>query len=169
MRGIRPTPRGGPEAAAAGGRFPLTLSVQYHDLHAPVLAASLLAGIVGQWSVLTEAHRLGKLPAELTRLRRYGLIIIDEVGYLPFEQDAANLVFQLVSSRYEHASLILTSNLPFSAWGGVFGDQAVAAAMIDRIVHHADVLTLKGASYRLRNRGIDTLPSIRTTTSDTDN
>ncbi|MCU1397636.1 MAG: replication protein [Acidimicrobiales bacterium] len=91
----------------------------------------------------------------------YGLIIIDEVGYLPFEQDAANLVFQLVSSRYEHASLVLTSNLPFSSWGGVFGDQAVAAAMIDRIVHHADVLTLKGASYRLRNRGIDTLPSIR--------
>jgi hypothetical protein len=101
-------------------------------------------------------------PHELTRLRRYGLIIVDEVGYLPFEQDAANLFFQLVSSRYEHASLILTSNLPFSGWGSVFGDQAVAAAMIDRIVHHADVLTLKGVSYRLRNRGIQTLPSIRT-------
>ena len=111
---------------------------------------------------LTEAHRAGKLPNELARLRRYGLIIIDEVGYLPFEQDAANLFFQLVSSRYEHASLILTSNLPFSGWGGVFGDQAVAAAMIDRIVHHADVLTLKGASYRLRGRCIDSLPSIRT-------
>lgn len=118
---------------------------------------------------LTDAHRQGHLPQELTRLRRYGLIIIDEVGYLPFEQDAANLFFQLVSSRYEHASLILTSNLPFSAWGGVFGDQAVAAAMIDRIVHHADVLTLKGASYRLRGRGIDSLPSIRTTTADTNN
>ena len=101
-------------------------------------------------------------PSSLTRLRRYGLIIVDEVGYLPFEQDAANLFFQLVSSRYEHASLILTSNLPFSGWGGVFGDQAVAAAMIDRVVHHADVLTLKGTSYRLRNRGIDNLPSIRT-------
>ena len=111
---------------------------------------------------LTDAHRASRLPTELTRLRRYGLIIVDEVGYLPFEQDAANLFFQLVSSRYEHASLILTSNLPFSGWGGVFGDQAVAAAMIDRVVHHADVLTLKGASYRLRNRGIDTLPSIRT-------
>ncbi len=110
---------------------------------------------------LTDAHRAGRLPQELTRLRRYGLIIVDEVGYLPFEQDAANLFFQLVSSRYEHASLILTSNLPFSGWGGIFGDQAVAAAMIDRVVHHADVLTLKGASYRLRNRGIDTLPSIR--------
>ena len=118
---------------------------------------------------LTDAHRQGRLPAELARLRRYGLIIVDEVGYLPFEQDAANLFFQLVSSRYEHASLILTSNLPFSNWGGVFGDQAVAAAMIDRIVHHADVLTLKGASYRLRGRGIDSLPSIRTTTDETDN
>ena len=111
---------------------------------------------------LTDSHRQGRLPAELAKLRRYGLIIVDEVGYLPFEQDAANLFFQLVSSRYEHASLILTSNLPFSSWGGVFGDQAVAAAMIDRIVHHADVLTLKGASYRLRGRGIDSLPSIRT-------
>ena len=63
---------------------------------------------------LTDAHRAGRLPQELTRLRRYGLIIVDEVGYLPFEQDAANLFFQLVSSRYEHASLILTSNLPLS-------------------------------------------------------
>ena len=72
----------------------------------------------------------------------------------------------MVSSRYEHASLVLTSNLPFSGWGGVFGDQVVAAAMIDRIVHHADVLTVKGSSYRLRNKGIDTLPSIRTTAND---
>src|SRR3954449_2950630 len=110
---------------------------------------------------LTDVHRAGRLPAELTRLRRHALIIVDEVGYLPFEQDAANLFFQLVSSRYEHASLILTSNLPFSSWAGVFGDQVVAAAMIDRIVHHADVIALKGASYRLRDRGVETLPSIK--------
>ena len=110
---------------------------------------------------LTDAHRHGLLPQELARLRRYGLIIVDEVGYLPFEQDAANLFFQLVSSRYEHASLILTSNLPFSSWGGVFGDQVVAASRIDRIVHLADVIALKGASYRLRDRGLDTLPSIK--------
>ena len=63
---------------------------------------------------LTDAHRSGRLPQELAKLRRYGLIIVDEVGYLPFEQDAANLFFQLVSSRYEHASLVQTSNLPFS-------------------------------------------------------
>jgi hypothetical protein len=61
----------------------------------------------------------------------------------------------------KHASLILTSNLPFSSWAGVFGDQVIAAAMIDRIVHHADVIALKGSSYRLRDRGIDTLPSIK--------
>jgi DNA replication protein DnaC len=66
---------------------------------------------------LTEAHRAGRLPQELARLRRYRLIIVDEVGYLPFEQDTANLVLQLVSSRYQHASLILTSNLPFSGRG----------------------------------------------------
>jgi len=110
---------------------------------------------------LADAHQAGRLAPELARLARYQLIIIDEVGYLPFGQDAANLFFQLVSSRYEHASIILTSNLAFSAWGSVFGDQAVAAAMIDRIVHHADVLALKGASYRLRDRNIDPLPSIK--------
>ncbi|WP_256840358.1 IS21-like element helper ATPase IstB [Ornithinimicrobium faecis] len=122
----------------------------------------VLFATANEWVTrLSEAHQRGRLEAELTRLRRYPLIIVDEVGYLPFEQDAANLFFQLVSSRYEHASLILTSNLPFSSWAGVFRDQVVAAAMIDRIVHHADVIALKGASYRLRDRGIDTLPSIK--------
>lgn len=86
----------------------------------------------------------------------------DDHGYIPFAQDAANLFFQLVSSRYEHASLILTSNLPFARRGDVFADRVVAAAMIDRIVHHADGITLKGSSHRLRNTGIDTLPSART-------
>ena len=121
----------------------------------------LFATAVDWTTRLTSAHQAGRLAAELAKLRRYQLLIIDEVGYLPFEQDAANLFFQLVSSRYEHASLILTSNLAFSNWGAVFGDQAVAAAMIDRIVHHADVIALKGSSYRLRNRDIDPLPSIK--------
>jgi DNA replication protein DnaC len=110
---------------------------------------------------LQTAHQQGRLPQELVLLRRYGLIIVDEVGYIPFEQDAANLFFQLVSSRYEHASLILTSNLPFARWGDVFGDQVVAAAMIDRIVHHADVISLRGSSFRLKDTGITTLPSAR--------
>ena len=100
---------------------------------------------------LQEAHSRGKLAAELTKLRRYSVLICDEVGYIPFDQDAANLFFQLVASRYEHASLILTSNLSFGRWGEVFGDQTVASAMIDPIVHHAEVLSLKGASYRLKS------------------
>ena len=124
----------------------------------------MLFGSASEWvSRLSEAHKRERLSTELTRLRRYPLLIVDEVGYLPFEQEAANLFFQLVSSRYEHASIILTSNLAFSGWASVFGDQVVAAAMIDRIVHHADVLTLKGASYRLRGRGDDTLPSVALT------
>jgi hypothetical protein len=100
-----------------------------------------------------------RLDQELKRVQRYGLIIIDEVGYLPFDADAANLFFQLVSSRYENASVILTSNLPFGRWAEVFGDQTIAAAMIDRLVHHAEVHTLTGDSYRTKNRGIDTLAS----------
>jgi len=110
---------------------------------------------------LADAHHTGRLGAELKRLRRYPLLIVDEVGYIPFEPEAANLFFQLVSSRYEHASIILTSNLPFARWGDVFGDHAVASAMIDRIVHHAEVLTLKGNSYRLKDTNL-TLPSEKT-------
>ena len=106
---------------------------------------------IGWVNRLQEAHSRGKLDAELKRLRRYSVLIVDEVGYIPFDQDAANLFFQLVSSRYEQASLILTSNLTFSRWGDVFGDPTVASAMIDRIVHHADVISLKGASYRMKN------------------
>lgn len=112
---------------------------------------------------LTEAHQADRLAAELKRQRRYQLIIVDEVGYLPFDQDAANLFFQMVSARYEQASLILTSNLPFASWGETFGDQAVAAAMIDRIVHHADVIALKGSSYRLRGHDPETLPAEKLT------
>ena len=103
---------------------------------------------------LADAHNAGRLQAELVRLGRYPLLVIDEVGYIPFEPEAANLFFQLISSRYERASLIVTSNKPFGRWGEVFGDEIVAAAMIDRLVHHAEVIALKGDSYRLKNRDI---------------
>jgi DNA replication protein DnaC len=94
------------------------------------------------------------LQAELIRLARYPLLVVDEVGYISFEPEAANLFFQLVSSRYERASLIVTSNKAFGRWGEVFGDEVVAAAMIDRLVHHAEVVALKGDSYRLKNRDL---------------
>lgn len=101
---------------------------------------------------LASAHHAGALEAELKKIRRYKLIIVDEVGYIPFDTDAANLFFQLVASRYETGSILVTSNLPFGRWGEVFGDEVVAAAMIDRLVHHAEVLTLAGESYRTRAR-----------------
>ena len=111
---------------------------------------------------LAEAHHAGRLQAELTRLGRYPLLVIDEVGYIPFEAEAANLFFQLVSGRYERASLIVTSNKPFGRWGEVFGDDTVAAAMIDRLVHHADVIALKGDSYRLKDRDLGRVPAATT-------
>ena len=117
-----------------------------------------------QWvNLLADAHTAGRLQAELVRLGRYPLLVIDEVGYIPFEPEAANLFFQLVSSRYERASLIVTSNKPFGRWGEVFGDDVVAAAMIDRLVHHAEVIALKGDSYRLKDRDLGRVPASSTT------
>jgi DNA replication protein DnaC len=108
-----------------------------------------------QWvAQLAEAQREGRLEAELRHLARIPLLVIDEVGYVPFDPEAANLMFGLISARYERASLIVTSNKPFSAWGEIFGDQVVAAAMIDRLVHHAEILALHGDSYRLRDKDL---------------
>ena len=101
---------------------------------------------------LQTAHRDGRLEHELKRLRRYRLLIIDEVGYLPFDADTANLFFQLIAARYEQGSILVTSNMPFGRWGEIFADDIVASAMIDRLVHHAEVLTLAGDSYRTRAR-----------------
>jgi DNA replication protein DnaC len=123
----------------------------------------VLFATASQWVArLAEAHTAGRLQAELHRLGRYPLLVIDEVGYIPFEPEAANLFFQLVSSRYERASLIVTSNKPFGRWGEVFGDDVVAAAMIDRLVHHAEVVALKGDSYRLKDRDLGRVPAATT-------
>ncbi|USX45207.1 IS21-like element helper ATPase IstB [Dietzia kunjamensis] len=96
---------------------------------------------VGWLTRLQTAHAGNRLEAELRKLRRYKLLIIDEVGYIPFDSDAANLFFQLVAHRYEQGSILVTSNMPFGRWGEIFADDIVAAAMIDRLVHHAEVLT----------------------------
>ena len=123
----------------------------------------VLFATAAQWvDRLAETHHAGRLQDELRRLARYPLIVVDEVGYIPFEAEAANLFFQLISSRYERASLIVTSNKPFGRWGEVFGDDVVAAAMIDRLVHHAEVVALKGDSYRLRNRDLGRVPATGT-------
>jgi DNA replication protein DnaC len=108
-----------------------------------------------EWvALLADQQHHGRLDDELKRLERYPLLICDEVGYIPFDPQAANLMFMLVSRRYERASLIVTSNKPFGAWGEIFGDEITAAAMVDRLVHHAEILSLKGDSYRLKDRDL---------------
>ncbi len=79
------------------------------------------------------------------------LLIVDEIGYLPISRTGAMLFFQLMSRRYEHASTVLTSNKGFEEWGEVFGDDVMAAALIDRLVHHCHIVNIRGNSFRMRH------------------
>ena len=115
---------------------------------------SPLADIVAS---LTRAEREGALRERIRFLCRASLLIVDEIGYLPVGAGAGNLFFQLVNARYERGAMILTSNRGFAEWGEVFGDQVVATALLDRLLHHAVVVQIEGASYRLRQH-IDLVP-----------
>jgi len=99
---------------------------------------------------LTKAEREGTLAQRIRFLTRTALLIIDEVGYLPLDKNGANLFFQLVNARYERGAMILTSNRSFQEWGEIFGDNVVAAALLDRLLHHAVVIQIEGNSYRLK-------------------
>ncbi len=101
---------------------------------------------------LSDARRAGRLTDELERLDRIPLLVVDEVGYIPFDPEAASLFFALVSSRYERSSLIVSSNKTFSAWAEIFGDAVAVEAMVDRLIHHSHIHVLKGDSYRLRGK-----------------
>jgi DNA replication protein DnaC len=111
---------------------------------------------------LAAARKGGTLEAELDRLRRIPLVIVDEVGYIPFDPDAAALFFALIASRYERASLIVSSNKTFSSWAEIFGDAMAVAAMVDRLVHHAEVIVLQGDSYRLKDRSKEVIAERKT-------
>ncbi len=99
---------------------------------------------------LVKAEREGRLADKIRFYARPSLLIVDEIGYLPITQGGANLFFQLVNARYEKGAMILTSNRGFAEWGDVFGDPVVATALLDRLLHHAVVVQIEGASYRLR-------------------
>ena len=99
---------------------------------------------------LALAQRAGQFASKLRFYTRTTLLIIDEIGYLPLPKEGANLFFQLVSARYEKGAMILTSNRGFSEWSEVFGDPVIASALLDRLLHHAVVIQIEGASYRLR-------------------
>jgi DNA replication protein DnaC len=106
---------------------------------------------------LTKAEREGNLRERIRFLCRAALLIVDEIGYLPITAGNGNLFFQLVNARYEKGAMILTSNRGFAEWGEVFGDPVVATALLDRLLHHAVVIQIEGASYRLRQH-IDLIP-----------
>jgi len=115
---------------------------------------------------LTTAHRQGRLKEYRRRsVQLPRLLIIDEVGYLPFSRDEASHFFQVIAQRYERDSVIITGNLPFAQWDTTFaGDATMTGAMLDRLLHHAHVAMVSGESYRLRERrkaGIN-LPSAKT-------
>ena len=99
---------------------------------------------------LTKAEREGNLVNRVRYFNRSALLIVDEVGYLPISPSGANLFFQLVNARYEKGAMILTSNRGFKEWGEIFGDNVIAAALLDRLLHHAIVVEIEGNSYRLR-------------------
>ena len=99
---------------------------------------------------LTKAEREGNLVNRVRYFNRAAVLIVDEVGYLPVSPSGANLFFQLVNARYEKGAMILTSNRGFKDWGEIFGDNVIAAALLDRLLHHAIVIEIEGNSYRLR-------------------
>jgi len=103
-------------------------------------------------NVLNKAHYENKLEIKLKTLSKYKLLVIDEIGYLPFDTKGANIFFQLISKRYEKNSIILTSNKGFGDWGEIFGDNVIASAILDRLLHHSTVINIKGESYRLKDR-----------------
>jgi DNA replication protein DnaC len=102
---------------------------------------------------LAEAERIGTLNRRLSIFTGPALLVVDEIGFLPLDAHQANLFFQVVSRRYEHGSMILTSNKSYAEWAEVFsGDAVIAAAILDRLLHHSTTITIKGESYRLKDK-----------------
>ena len=127
--------------AVAIGREAINAGYTVLFVSAPALVAQL-----------AKAHGEGRLEERLTHFAKPKLLIVDELGYLPFEPDAAHLFFQLVSRRYERGAMLVTSNRAVGEWGTVFGDAVVATAILDRLLHHSHVVTIRGDSYRLREK-----------------
>ena len=111
---------------------------------------------------LAQALEAPRLPGQHDLLRRYAqpqLLVIDEVGYTRLTTEQARLLFDLVAARYERGSTVLTSNLTFGEWGALLGDEVLATALLDRLLHHAEVITINGRSYRMRNHAGADVPA----------
>ena len=101
---------------------------------------------------LVKGQQQGNLEMRLAQYSKPKLLVVDELGYLPLEPQAGHLFFQFISRRYEQGSVLISSNRPVEEWDEVFGDQVVAAAILDRLLHHSHVVTIRGDSYRLREK-----------------
>jgi DNA replication protein DnaC len=101
---------------------------------------------------LRDGFARNRLKERLRYSVRYKLLIIDELGYLPMDRTDANLFFQLIAARYEHGAVIVTSNRSYGEWGEIFGDNVIASAILDRLLHHSVTVNIKGESYRLREK-----------------
>lgn len=101
---------------------------------------------------LKKALQENRLEARMKFFSKYKVLIIDELGYMPIDTDAANLFFQLVARRYEKHCTIITTNMPFSKWGEIFGSATLANAILDRLLHHSEVISITGPSYRLKEK-----------------
>ena len=132
------------------GKTHLAIALGIMAIHAgyPVLFSSAQALLAN----LARAYQEGRLEEKLKSYQVPKLLIVDEIGYIPIDRSGANLFFQLVSRRYEKGAMILTSNQNFAKWGEVFGDSILATAILDRLLHHSAVLSIKGESYRLREK-----------------
>lgn len=132
------------------GKTHLAVALGRQAIHAGYTVLFVAApSLVAQ---LAKAQAEGRIAERLVHFAKPKLLIVDELGYLPFETNAAHLFFQLVSRRYERGSMLITSNRAISEWGTVFGDAVVATAILDRLLHHSHVITIRGDSYRLREK-----------------
>jgi len=99
---------------------------------------------------LSTAHLEARWASKMRSFTGPSVLVVDELGYLPMDQQSAHWIFEVVTRRYERGSIILTSNRGFAEWGQVFTDAVVASAILDRLLHHATVVNIKGKSYRMR-------------------
>jgi len=118
-------------------------------------------------STLIRARQENRLDRQLQQLTYPKVLVLDEMGYLPMTREEASLFFRLINRRYERASTILTSNKSFMDWGEIFGDQVIATAILDRLLHHSTTLNIKGESYRLKDKRRAGLVTTPTTKEDT--
>jgi len=113
----------------------------------------LFAGAIEVINDLQAAQKNGGLKRALKKYLRPTVLILDEVGYLPIDQKGADLLFQVISQRYERGSILLTTNKPFKQWASIFNnDSTIASAVLDRLLHHAETIVIEGASYRMKDQ-----------------